>query len=74
VIFVVGASAASRETCLCLHCCCEPISDVFDVSPANWLDFDSLAAGWDGYGSMICWCGIGEEDDNEKKWEVLRTL
>ena len=23
---------------------------------------------------MICWCGIGEEDDNEKKWEVLRII
>jgi len=24
--------------------------------------------------SVICWCGIEEEDDNEKKWEVLRTV
>ena len=23
---------------------------------------------------MSCWCGIGEEDDNEKKWEVLRMV
>jgi hypothetical protein len=23
---------------------------------------------------MICCCGIEEEDDNEKKWEVLRII
>jgi hypothetical protein len=23
---------------------------------------------------MGWWCGIGEEDDNEKKWEVLRNI
>jgi hypothetical protein len=23
---------------------------------------------------MICWCGIGEEDANQKQWEVLRNL
>jgi len=51
-----------------------PMSDVLNVSPANQLDFDPLAAGWGGCVSMICWCGIGEEDDNEKKWEVLRTI
>jgi len=70
----VAASAASRLTCSCLRCGSVPISDVFDVSPANRLDFDFLAAACDGCGSMICWCGIGEEDDNEKKWEVLWTI
>jgi hypothetical protein len=47
---------------------------VFHVSPANRVDFDQLAAGWGGCVSMICWCGIGEKDDNKKKWEVLRTI
>ena len=51
-----------------------PIRDVFKVSPANRLDFDPLTAGWGDYVSMMCWCGIGEEDDNEKKWEVVRTI
>jgi len=51
-----------------------PISDVFNVSPANRLNFDPLTAGWGGCVSMIFLCGIGEEDDNEKKWEVLRTI
>jgi hypothetical protein len=23
---------------------------------------------------MIWWCGIEKEDDNEKKWEVLRNI
>jgi hypothetical protein len=23
---------------------------------------------------MICWCGCEEEDDNKKKWEVLRKM
>jgi hypothetical protein len=23
---------------------------------------------------MICWCGIGDEDDNKKMWEILRTI
>jgi len=74
VIFLVAASAASRWTNWCLHCCCVPISDVFNVAPANRLDFDPLAAGWGGCVSIICWCGIGEKDDKEEKWEVLRTI
>jgi hypothetical protein len=47
---------------------------IFDVSPANWVIFDPLAAGWGGCVSMICWSGIGEEDNSKKKWEVLRTI
>jgi len=74
VIYPVAALAASQWTCWWLRCCCVPISDVFDVSPTNWSDFDPLTASRGGCGSMICWCGIGEEDDNEKKWEVLRTI
>ena len=50
------------------------MTDVFDVSPANWLDLNPLTAGWGDCISILCWCGIGEEDDNEKKWEVLRTI
>jgi len=50
------------------------MSDVFDVVPAKRLEFDPLSNGWGCCVSMISWCGIGEEDDNEKKWDVLRTL
>jgi len=52
---------------------CVPMSNVFDVSAANGLDFNPLTAGWGGCLSMISWCRRGEEDDNEKKWKVLRT-
>jgi len=23
---------------------------------------------------MLCWCGREEEDENEKRWEVLRKM
>jgi len=47
---------------------------VFDVAPANLPGFDPLSPGPGGCVSIMCWCGIGEEDDNERKWEALRTL
>jgi len=51
-----------------------PISVVFDEAPANRLDLDPFGPGGGGCVSMICWCGIEDEDDNEKKWEVLRII
>jgi len=51
-----------------------PICEVLDVSPANRFDFDPFAAGSGDCVSRICLCAIGEEDDNEMKWEVLRTI
>jgi len=74
VMCLVPASAASRWTNWCLRSCCVPISDIFNEASANWLDFDLLGPGWGGCVSMICWCGIGEEDDNEKMWEALRII
>ena len=74
VIFLVAALAASRWTNWCLRSCCVPRSNVCDKAPANRLDLYPLAPGWGGCVSMICWCAIGEEDDNEKKWEVLRIM
>jgi hypothetical protein len=71
---LVGALGASRWTHWCLRFCCVPIGDVFDEVPANRQDLDPLGPGWDGGVSMIYWCGIGEEDDNERKWEVLRII
>jgi len=47
---------------------------VFDVAPADRLVFDPLSHGGGGCVSMMCWCGIREEDDNERQWEALRTI
>jgi hypothetical protein len=35
---------------------------------------DPLSPGRGGCVSIMYWCGRGEEDDNEKKWEALRTI
>jgi len=51
-----------------------PRISVFDVAPVNRLVFDRLSPGGGGRVSMMCWCGIGENDDNERKWEALRTI
>ena len=74
VIFLVAALAVSWWNIWCPQCCSVLMSDVFDDAPANRLDLDPPSPGWGGYLSTICWCGIGEEDDNEKKWEVLRNI
>jgi len=50
------------------------IGDVFDEASAYRLYLDSVGPGGGGCVSMICWCGIGEEDDKEKKWDVLRIM
>jgi len=47
---------------------------VFDVAPANLPVIDLLSPGVGGCVSILFWCGIGEEDDNERKWEALRTI
>jgi len=74
VIYLVASSAASWWTIRCLHSCCVPMSEIIHESPTNRHDFDPLAAGCGGCVSLTSWCGIGEEDDNEEKWEVLRTI
>jgi len=51
-----------------------PRISVFDVVSANEPVFDPLLPGGGGFVSMMCWCGIGEEDENEWKWEALRTI
>jgi len=73
-ICLVAALAASRRTNWCLHSCCVPMIAVVDVAPTNRLDLDPLSPGWGGCVSMTCWCEVGEEDDNKKKWEALRTI
>ena len=74
VIFLVAASAVSRWTDFCPHCGVMSMSDVFNLSPANWSDYYPLAPRWGGCVSMSWWCGIGEEDDNKTKWKLLRTV
>jgi len=74
IIWLLTALAASRWTNWCLRCCGVPMIAIFNVAPANRLHLDLLSPGWGGCVSMICWCGIGEEDDNKKKWEALRTI
>jgi len=51
-----------------------PRISVFDIAPANWPVFDPLSSGGGGWVSMMCRCGIGEKDDNERKWEALRII
>ena len=51
-----------------------PRISVFDVAPANGPVFDPLLPGEGGCVSMMCWRGIGEDDDNERKWQALRTI
>jgi len=74
VICLVAALAASQWTHWFLNSCCVPISDMFDIVPANQLDLDTHSPGCGHCASIICCCGFGEEDDNEKKWDVLRTI
>jgi len=74
VIFLVTTSATSRWTNWCPCTCCVPMTNQLDVVPANQLNFNPQSPGWGGCVSMICWCGIEEEDDNEMKWEVLWTI
>jgi hypothetical protein len=74
VISLVGAMTASWWTNWCLRSGCVTITDVLDKAPVNRPDLDPLGPGWGGCESMICCCGIWENDDNETKWEVLRII
>jgi len=74
VIYFVAALAASCWTRWCRHSCCVPRIPVFDVPPTSPLEFNLLSRGGDGCASLMCWCGIGAQDDKEKKWDILRTI
>jgi len=74
VIVSVVAVAASRWTELCLHCCSVSAGGAVDQAPVVRLDSDRLTAGCGVCGATPCCCGKGEEDDNEKKWEVSRNI
>jgi len=74
VILLVAALAALWWTNLYLHPCCVPMSDLLDETPVSRLDSDPDSPGWGLFVCIIWWCGIEEEDDNDKKWEVLRDI
>jgi len=74
VIFGVAALASSWCTDWSLHCCSVPASDVLDEESLILFHSDPLSPGWSVCVALICWSGKGVEDDNEKKWEVLRTI
>jgi hypothetical protein len=74
VVCVVAAFAASRRTNLCLRSCCVTRSSELVVVPANLPVFDLLSPGGGGCVSKLCWSAIGEEYDNERKWEALSNI
>ena len=74
VIWLVAALAASLWTNLGPGCCCVPRIEVFDVVPAKLPIFDALSPGGGDCVCMMWWCGLEDEDDNERKWEALRTI
>jgi hypothetical protein len=50
------------------------VYDVLDEMPIVLLNSDPISPGLCVCVFMIWWGGIGEDDDNEKKWEVLRKI
>ena len=74
VICLGAALAVLWWTNLCLHSCFGARISIFVVPPANLPVLDPLSPGGCGCVSMMCWCGIAEEDDNKRKWEALRTI
>jgi len=57
-----------------LHWGCVPLSDAMDEEPVNRLDSDLLSHCWGISVAFSWWCALEEEDDNEKKWEVLKNI
>jgi len=73
-IFLEAALSALRWTNWCLPSRCVPESAVLGVMPIDPPGSVPFSPCWGVCVAMICWCRIGEEDDNEKKWEVLRNI
>jgi len=74
VIFLVATLARLWWTNWCLHSCCVPESDVLGIMPVDPPGSVPFSPGWGIWVAISCWCRIGEEDDNKKKWEVLRNI
>jgi hypothetical protein len=69
----VAAIAASRCTNWCLGCSCVSARGALDEAPIVWLDSDWITLVRGICGATTCYCGKGEEDNNEK-WKVLRNI
>jgi len=74
VVCPVAILAAPRWTNWCLRCWCVPSREALDEAAIVSLDSDPLSLVSGVCLAMTCWCGKGEEDDNQKKWEVLRNI
>jgi len=74
VILLVAAMAALWWTYWCLHPCCLPETDGLGVMPGDLPGLVPFSPAWGVLVAMICWYRIGEQDDNEKMWEVLRNI
>jgi hypothetical protein len=70
----VAILAALRWTNWCLRSCCVPESDILGVMPIGPPGSVPLSPGWGGCVTMIRWCRIGVEDDNEKKCKFLKNI
>jgi len=73
VICLGAAFAVSWCTNWYLCRWCVQVGGVLDGAPVYRLNADLLAPCWGVCGTVVCWCGNGEEDDNKMKWEVLRN-
>jgi hypothetical protein len=51
-----------------------PENNVLGVKPVDPRDSVPFSPGCGVCVGMFCWCRIEEEDNNEKKWEVLRNI
>ena len=73
-ICLVATLAASWWAYCCLRFCCVQLCDLSAEMSFVWLNSDPVTPGWCVCVSMGWWCGIGEDDDRKKKWEVLRNI
>jgi len=70
VIFAVGALVATWWSNRYLRCCCVPLRDALEDAFGTLLNSDLLSPRRVDSVPLIWCCRIGEEDDNEEKWEA----
>jgi len=66
--------AASQWINRYLRCCCVTASDTLDEPPIIRLILDQLLPSRGVCVAKIGCCGIRDDDDNEKQFEVLRII
>jgi len=74
VILLVDSLAVWRWTNRCLPSGCAPKSDVLYEVPFDRLASDLSPPRRGVCVSRVWWCEVGEEDDNEQNWEVMRNI